>query len=785
MIASVGRQFVAYALVLVVVASCTSTGGSRPTRAVEGAGGTLRVGLLGHGAVSGWCPMLMCGMTYDPQSTSFPDVFELNRCCFVRTLLTYNGGSVADGGTVVRPDLATSLPTVSADGLTWTFRLRSDVHYAPPFADTEIVAADFIRSFERAFSPASVAVPWADGGTIGGYWIDTYLADVIAGGAAFTAGDAEHITGLEAPDPHTLVVHLTRPTGDLPNRLAIPSLGPIPANPARPEDPFGVAQGHDFDYGDVIVSSGPYMFEGSEDLSFEPPPADQQPATGNGAAMATLVRNPSWSPANDPVRSPRPDRIEFYLVRSAEDAEELTRSGAVDVVMNWAANPQTMSRWLEDPALRTRVQMSPADGMRFLFVNLAIPPFDDVHVRRAMNLAVDREAVARALEEGEMAQAQEPFTHLALDSYEDNLLLSYVPPGVTPSGNVPAARDEMRLSAYDQDEDGRCDAELCSSIRLLAHRRTPWAVDAARVVAASLGEIGIDARVDPLGDDAFFAAYGDPSAHVPLQFDNWYKDYPNASTSFPELLDGENVGTTNRSMIGASPAQLRRYGYDVTSVPSVDDRIDACDVLLYKAQTRCWAELDQYLTEQVVPWVPLTQVVHGWLFSARVGDVSIDASTGIPLPAIERISIDGAPSAAAPPIPPVSSPAPIPDGVYRTEVTIDDIVAAGGFEDDLESVGTFTITLRDGRFVWHQRGPNPIFDPIGVGRYEGSSTDVTFRVDAPVYNAVELSELTWRMDGDAIVFSLDRCTGPAADDRGFCGAQTALFTAQPWVRVAA
>jgi hypothetical protein len=50
---------------------------------------------------------------------------------------------------------------------------------------------------------------------------------------------------------------------------------------------------------------------------------------------------------------------------------------------------------------------------------------------------------------------------------------------------------------------------------------------------------------------------------------------------------------------------------------------------------------------------------------------------------------------------------------------------------------------------------------------------------------VELSELTWRIEGDAIVFSLDRCTGPAAGDRGFCGFQTALFTAHPWIRIAA
>jgi peptide/nickel transport system substrate-binding protein len=770
-------------LVLVVAASCTSTPEARPTRTIEGAGGTLRVGLLGDGGISGWCPVLACGMTYDPQSTTFVDVFELNRCCFVRTLLSYNGGSVADGGTVVRPDLATTLPTVSSDGLTWTFHLRSGVHYAPPFADTEIVAVDFIRSLERAFSPASAAVPWAHGRAIGGYWMDQYLLDVVAGARAFADGNAEHVTGLEAPEPHTLVVHLTRPTGDLPNRMAIASLGPIPENPARPDDPFGVAQGHDFDYGDVIVSSGPYMFEGSEKLSFEPAPADQQPATGNGPDMATLVRNPSWSAANDTIRTPRPDRIEFYVVRSPDEAEALVRSSALDVVMNWPASLHVASRWREDPELRDRVVVAPADGTTFLLLNLAIAPFDDVHVRRAMNLVVDREAIAEAMNAGESEQAQDPFTHLALDSYEDNLLVSYSPPGVVPMGDVAAARDEMRLSGYDTDGDGRCDASVCSAIRLVVHASAQFS-DAAHLAAKRSREIGLELEVDSLGDDEFFPLFDDPlPSHVPALMFGWYKDYPNASTFFPVLLDGDNIGRSNWSMTGASDALLRRNGYTVEGVPSVDDRIEACEALLYGAQTRCWAELDQYLTEQIVPWVPLTQSLHGWLFSSRVRDISIDASTGIPLPAIERLRIEGPSPASPPPIPPVSEAAPIPDGVYRTEVTIDDIVAAGGFDDQFEDVGTFTITLRDGWFVWHQRGDDPIFNPIAVGRYEGSNTDVTFRIDTPVFNAGELSDLTWRIEGDAIVFDLDRCTGAAAKEPPFCAFQTALFTAQPWERV--
>ena len=134
-----------------------------------------------------------------------------------------------------------------------------------------------------------------------------------------------------------------------------------------------------------------------------------------------------------------------------------------------------------------------------------------------------------------------------------------------------------------------------------------------------------------------------------------------------------------------------------------------------------------------------------------------------------------APGLAAP-----TSVPPIPDGVYRTEITNADIVAAGGRpRGNAEDIGTFTVVLDGGRFTWHQRGREPIFNPIAVGRYSGTADEVTFDQRAPVFNADKLSALRWRLDGQALRFTLPRCTGPAARDRLFCAFQTALFTAHP------
>ena len=65
---------------------------------------------------------------------------ELLRCCLARTLLMPDDRPGHAGGLV--PDLASTMPVVSTDGLIWTFRLRSGLTYAPPLDHTPIVAAD-------------------------------------------------------------------------------------------------------------------------------------------------------------------------------------------------------------------------------------------------------------------------------------------------------------------------------------------------------------------------------------------------------------------------------------------------------------------------------------------------------------------------------------------------------------------------------------------------------------------------------------------------------------------
>jgi hypothetical protein len=69
----------------------------------------------------------------------------------------------------------------------------------------------------------------------------------------------------------------------------------------------------------------------------------------------------------------------------------------------------------------------------------------------------------------------------------------------------------------------------------------------------------------------------------------------------------------------------------------VDDRINGCLVQLGEAQFRCWAELDQYLMEEVVPWVPTLSDTTVQVAPSRIIRYSYDQFGD--LPALDQIAL--------------------------------------------------------------------------------------------------------------------------------------------------
>ncbi len=151
----------------------------------------------------------------------------------------------AEGNEIV-PDLATDLGEVSEDGLTYTFTLKDGVKFGPCRSAVTMTSEDVAYAFERIGTEALVA-------QYGFYYT------VIKGMAEFTAGDAKTISGIETPDDKTIKFTLTQPTGDFLYRIAMPAAAPVPQEVGKCFTKAG-------EYGRNVISSGPYMIEGSDQV---------------------------------------------------------------------------------------------------------------------------------------------------------------------------------------------------------------------------------------------------------------------------------------------------------------------------------------------------------------------------------------------------------------------------------------------------------------------------------------------------------------------------------------
>jgi peptide/nickel transport system substrate-binding protein len=606
------RAAVAAAALMAVVGACGG-GDDKENRKTDEAprGGTLRIGFVGAADV-GTIP------TMDPAVIEFePLMSELHRCCLLRTLVNYRGATTEDGGAVLRPDLATALPKASADGLTYTFQLKPDLRYAPPYDDVPIKAQDIVRAIEYALAgkPASIA----------GFLF------VIEGAQEFQSGDADTISGLETPDERTLVVHVAERVGDFAERFSYAVTAPIPPG-ADVGDPK---------IGRIPVSSGPYMVAGAENFDFSRPPSKERLPQGYVFnRRVTLVRNPAWG--NDALRAANADRIVVTVEGPPEQAAAKVDNGRLDFALGQLMpTPDQLKRYSADPALEERVFAHVGNSVRYVNLNVAVPPFDDVHVRRAVNLAVDKEALRSAALGGLGGRIA---GHIAPDALLNNLLLDY-DPYKTPGhrGDLKAAREEMAKSRYDRDQDGMCDAPACRGVLAPVRDDEPSNARLGGIVRDNLRRIGIELNVKSFDPETYFEKVILPQSRVPLIPSLGVQiGTPNAAGLLPDSFYGsslENPAAANLSLVGASPEQLRKWKYTVRKAPNVDSKLDECLRLTARAQTECWAETDQLLMETVVPWVPYLFEGYAQVVSSRVARFTFTQSGFVLLPAFDQIAL--------------------------------------------------------------------------------------------------------------------------------------------------
>lgn len=320
----------------------------------------------------------------DPQGEYETTGFGLERT-YTRQLIEYPASSDFNKAVSLVPDAASAMPTVSSDGLTYTFTLRSGLMWntTPP---RPVTSQDFARGILRNCDPTL-----APNGNPG-YYISTIAGfkafctafeganpseSPAARAAAINAGMSS-VSGLKTPDSNTLVITLLQPANDFTSILALPfaSAAPVEYLKYTPLTP-----------GNVLYSDGPYAI-----------------TTYNTGHEIILTRNSSWSQSTDPIRHQYVNEIDIKLDLAGSAAQtevqQDLQAGTADLAWNTSVPPADI-HGLENPSWNAQLGTFPAPGTTnpYMVFNVQSPnnggALGNVKVRQALEYAVDKLAIGK------------------------------------------------------------------------------------------------------------------------------------------------------------------------------------------------------------------------------------------------------------------------------------------------------------------------------------------------------------------------------------------------------
>lgn len=303
-----------FALLLLVTTSCTQSSSNAPTATASGDGSNITV-----------------GTTQKPRTLDPADAYELRSIAIIRNLsdrlYTYDPGS-----TELKPQLATALPKLSADGLTYTIPVRQGVvfHDGTPF-NAAAMAFSLQRFIQNKGKPAFLL--------------------------------AERVDTVTATGAYELTIKLKKPFAAFPSMLAFP--GTCAISPKA----YKIAA-NQFE-ANTFVGTGPYVLKeyGTDRVK-----------------LAVFDRYWGKKPLNRGVN------LQIFN-NNAANLFNSFRTGAVDVAYQAMEPDQVKS--LEEGAKAGKWQSIGIDGSvtSYLILNVLQKPLDNPLVRQAMAALIDRPTI--------------------------------------------------------------------------------------------------------------------------------------------------------------------------------------------------------------------------------------------------------------------------------------------------------------------------------------------------------------------------------------------------------
>jgi peptide/nickel transport system substrate-binding protein len=480
----------------------------------------------------------------------------------------------APGDIDAQPLLAAAEPAVSGDGKTITYKLRDDVRFSPPVNRTA-TAADVKYGIERALLP----------GVANGY-AQTYLKgiegfqDAVEQAQSDPTGGAPDLAGVTAPDDTTLVIHLTDTTSiGVEGAFSLPISAPVPEEYAAKYDGENPST-----YGEHQVATGPYMIENN---------AEGELTGYTPNKEIHLVRNPNWEPSDGDFRPAYLDEITIQEgFADTVSAGKKILTGSAMVNGDFTAPPSVIKQ-VATSGEPGQLTVTPSGGNRYIALNTAQPPFDDVNVRRAV-VANSNRIDLRNTRGGELTGPVA--THYIPPEFpgfeeaggmEGDPDLDFL---ANPEGDPELAAEYMRKAGY---ASGRCEGEC--EVTMVGDDSPPGS-DTAEVVKSQLEDLGFDVNLQKATHDVMYTKFCWVPTNTPDACPNfgWLKDFNDGQSMFDPTFNGENIIPENNS------------NASLLDDPDLNRAIDAAKLVDDPAErNQAWGDVDKQAMAlaPVIPYI--------------------------------------------------------------------------------------------------------------------------------------------------------------------------------------
>ena len=443
-------------------------------------------------------------------------------------LMGYKHENGSAGATLV-PYLAQSQPKISSDGKDYKFTLRPNLKYSN---GKPVKASDFRCTIERDFKIDSPGV---------GFYSDI---SGISGSSGFATTKKGHISGIIPNDAkRTIEIKLDQPRGDFLYILAMEFSHFLPCGTPASDQSTHPAN---------LPATGPYMVK-----SYSP----------NRSII--LVRNPNYNNQIPTMPTGNPDRVEATIITDPVAAYQRVVSNKADYDFQPIPNdrlPEAQQKYKDQLRIYTNA------NTYYYALNNAIPPFNNITARKAVQMAIDPNAIISGIYGG-------------LGRPTENFL----PPGYPQYKKINAWHFDLAKAKQLVKQSGTSGA----SVDVYGPNEDP-SKSTTEYLANQLQKIGYKPKLHLLSHAVYFQTIGAQKTKAQAMFTDWYQDYPHPLDWFDVLLNGNRITQTHNNNVGN------------VKVASVDKEIESLKKIaqLNSSVNNRWAKVDYDLMAKYATTVP-------------------------------------------------------------------------------------------------------------------------------------------------------------------------------------